>query len=752
MVQFAVATAVSIALSLAINALTAEESTQDETKAVLKSSYGFPLEKPFGKKVRLRNRNVFWGLPIQDEEEEQGKGASGGSAQTSYATFAVLGGWGKIKQITKIWVSSELVYEYDGNLASSVKKARDRKYFEDLEIYYGTKTQTPSPTIEAHEGVGNVTGYKNRFYLVFKRLEINPGNAYPTIDIEVESEEQSLPEVLDWVCKAAGLTDEQIEIDPVLNQFTEVNIELKQDGGTVGDFIKELQKTHFFFTIDTGSKIIFRDFYTPESLSIVKLNLDNIASTEDSNSVIDRYMAKLPDVLDLPSELQFEYISSDRNYDLGFQPAFRHDAQHQNDINIRTRQNLTDQEAHNIAWKTLGIFWSQSRRIEKIPLLPSSGKEMELGGLFSIPIDNVDHLFQVEKKEIGDNDLVEITGVKYDKVEPDFQLSTLTFVNIAIPEIATGSAIALDIPLIQDSDTEIGLYVGVTSPGTWKSGAIYVSNNGGNSYSKLTSFTGESTVGTVTQIPRPNNPNIIDYGSEIIVKIPNGGTLESITEADFYSLKNMGLFGNEIIAWQNAELITTSTYKLTNLFRGLRGTERYVNQHTIGEKFVLLKGTGARLIRVPGNVEDLSKTLLFKAVHSSQSLDQIIDETSLAITGESIKPYSPSNPEVLLDTSTFDLTIEWKLRTRTNGQWRDNVDIIHSDSDRSVIEILAGANVVLSKEVTGYEASYTFTAVEQITTLGGLQSELNFNLYQVSNIIGKGNVLEVRNWKPTKFI
>lgn len=760
--QFAIAAAVSIALNLAVAALTKTDE-KDETKALLKSSFGFPLEKPFGT-VRLRSRNVFWGLPIEDEESGGGKGGNRGSGN-SYATFAVMGGWGEIERVSKIYLDSELFFEYDGtNFTGAMQKARKRKGFDSVDIYYGTSGQNPCATIEKHEGVGNVPAFLGRFYLVFDRLEIRPGGSYPTVDIEVVSREKTLIETLSWACKQ-NLTVQQIEIDPTLNKYSEVNIDFAQDGGTIADFIQELQRVHFFFTIDTGDKIIFRDFDTPTTQPIVDLTLNNLGCSENNQEAIARYMQTIPDVLELPSELQFEYVSLEQNYDLGFQPAFRHDAQHQNEINIRVRQVLKDTEASNIAWRSLGIVWTQSRKLEQLSLLPSVGKNLQLGGLFTVPIEGIKHTFQLETKEIGDNDLVEISAVSYDKIEPNFILNNPTFPNAAAPEIPTGNAIALDIPLIQDSDTDIGIYVGVTSTENWKYGTIFVSDNNGNSYGKLTDFTGKSTVGTVlewvapggnpqdrahslTQIPQPNNPDIIDYGSEMIIHIPNGGIIESITEEDFLNLKQMGLFGNEIIAWQNAELTAPNTFKLTKLLRGLRGTERLINQHSTGEQFVLLKGTGARLIRVAGRgIEDLGKTLLFKAVHGGQSLDSIQNETSLTVTGEALKPYSPVNPEILHDTATDDLIISWTLRTRRYGAWRNGGDIIHSDTNQSILEILANdGTVVHTTEIFDYtEPSYTFTAAQQIQYIGSLQSELSFNIYQVSQFVGRGVPLEVRN-------
>jgi hypothetical protein len=735
--EVAIGVAVSVALNLAVAYLTKPDKQTEDNKVVLKSSFSFPLEKPFGK-VRLRSRNVFWGLPIEDEG---GGGKGGGNKEgASFTTFAVMGGWGEIDRVTKIYLDSELFFEFDdGSFSDAVKRAKDRRNFESLEIYYGTDTQSPSGIIEQHEGIGNVPSYKKRFYVVFKRLEVRSGNSYPVVGLEVKAKEKSLPEVLSWVC-GQNLTPQQIEIDPALNRYTRISIDFPQDGGTIGSFIEELQKTRFFFTIDTGEKIIFRDFDTPTSRPIVDLGLDNLSCSENNQEAIERYLQTIPDVLELPSEVQLEYVARENNDDLGFQPAFRHDAQHQNQVSLRVREVLRDEEASNIAWRSLGIIWTQSKKLEKLFLLPSVGKSLELGNLFTIPIASIKHTFQIETKEIGDNDLIEISAVSYDRIEPNFIIDNPSYPNTPSLAIALGQVIALDIPLIQDLDTDLGIYVGVTSTGNWRYGAIFVSDNNGNSYSKLTDFTGKSTVGTVTQAPQPNNPDIIDYGSEIIIEIPNGGIIESIPEPDFLNLKQMGLFGNEIIAWQNAQLIAPNTFKLTKLLRGLRGTERLVDQHSVGEQFVLLKGTGARLIRVAGRgIEDLGKTLLFKAVHGGQSLDAIEDETSLIVTGNSLKPYSPVLPRVSRNPVTNDLIIEWTLRTRRYGGWHNGADVIHSDTDESVLEIQSDTGEILfTEQVLGFNPSYVLTASQQAAYFASTQLDVRFTVYQLSQFVGKG--------------
>lgn len=737
MAEFAIATAASIALSLAVSLLTAPNYKEDRRdRAILKSGYGFEIEKPFGK-VRLRSRNVIWGLPIRDEEEDSGKG-NRPQQTTSYATFAVMGGWGEIKRVHRIWFGNELIYNGDPIASQKTQEEAAKFRAEHLEIYYGTNTQMPSPTIEEREGVGNVNAYRNRFYLVFKDIEVNAGSGYPTVDIEVvESDDSPLDRILTWACTdAAGLENSQVQIDSTLNSYQNVNFVIPQDGSAISDSIEQLQKIYFFFSIDTGDAIIFRDYDTPKTLPEVELTLNDLACVPDNSQVIDRYNRILPDRLDLPSEIQIEYPSPARDYDLGLQTAYRHDALHQNQTNIRTEVLLSDERALNVAWRTLSLLYLQSNRIEQLRLLPSKGDSIVPGNLIKIPIDSILTAFQVDKKEIGDNDLIEISAVPYEEIIPNFTATSFAVINQDVSGIPFGQAIAIDIPLIEDGDADLGLYVGVTSEEKWQFGSIYYSEDNGNSYNKLTDFTGRVILGKVTQLPSVHDSSTIDYGSRIAVTLETyGKTLESLDYSAFLNEKNLGLFGNEIISWQNAQLVAPNTYHLTTLLRGLRGTEWAISQHSLNERFIVLKD----LKRISGNVAQIGKTFLFKAAHSGQSLDEITTPTSLTVTGESIKPYSPVNLEVI-PQSNQDLLISWNLRTRRYGVWREGVEVTLSDTNQSTLEILDNSNnVIRTEEIFSDNPSYLYTLALQVADFGTPQTSLNLRVYQINNLIGRGN-------------
>ena len=762
--ELAIATSVSLAINYGISYLSNQnEERKSDDDVIAKSSYGFSLEQPYGR-IRLNNRNLFW-APALEETEEEGKGR--GNSQTQYlATFAVIISWGSISAVNRIWFGKELVYNSSPNATAKTREESTKFFHNHLEIYYGSTSQAPSPTIEEYEGVGNVNSLKKVSYLVFKNYPQNV-KSFPTVDVEITrgdppvSSPAILPadtlssDSLEFIIRDLGskvnIQSPQLEFDSFMQHQLVNGTVFKQDGSSPNSFIEQLQKLYFFFPDDRGDKIVWKHQTTAESESIVTLTDDDLRAQEVGNSPIDPYEQIFVDQREIPSHLELEYLNPDLDYDLGNQPAWDQGAQHSKDEVIRTAVVLHDSAASNICWQLMGQLITQKRKFEKISLLPSLGQQIKIGQLVTIPVEGQNTLIQISQKDIGVNDLYEFSGVIYDRIQPDFEINNNYYPQSDVDSIPIGQVIPLDLPLIQDGDSDFGVYIAVQSSDNWKLGEIYLSSDLGSTYSKVAEFTGRSTTGIVTQLPDSNvDAKFIDYGSEIIVQLDNNKTLESLTDSNFYDLNNLGLFGSELIAWRDEELIGPNLYKLSHLLRGQRGTEWAINTHTQNERFVLLRGKGKKLIRLQGQQTDLGKTLFFKAVHAGSSLDEVTP-TAISITGEALRPYTPTNLTLTKYTATGDLKINWTLRTRRYGAMVNGTGITQVDSEKVFIEILdAQNNLVRSLETT--KSEYLYTAAEQISDRGSLQTELSFNIAQASTFIGSGRALEIRNLQPRIFI
>ncbi len=107
-------------------------------------------------------------------------------------------------------------------------------------------------------------------------------------------------------------------------------------------------------------------------------------------------------------------------------------------------------------------------------------------------------------------------------------------------------------------------------------------------------------------------------------------------------------------------------------------------------------------------------------------------------TGISQKPYQPVHITGSRDGSD-NLTIDWVRRTRIGGEWLDFIEVpLGEDEELYEVDILTGAGTVIRTiEVTAETALYTATQQESDFS-GMVQNPVDVNVYQLSNVVGRG--------------
>ena len=72
----------------------------------------------------------------------------------------------------------------------------------------------------------------------------------------------------------------------------------------------------------------------------------------------------------------------------------------------------------------------------------------------------------------------------------------------------------------------------------------------------------------------------------------------------------------------------------------------------------------------------------------------------------------------------------------SNG-WRDGVDIpLGEEAERYAVDILGSGNIIRTIEATMPQAVYS--ASDQITDFGSVQSQITVQISQISALVGKG--------------
>jgi hypothetical protein len=192
--------------------------------------------------------------------------------------------------------------------------------------------------------------------------------------------------------------------------------------------------------------------------------------------------------------------------------------------------------------------------------------------------------------------------------------------------------------------------------------------------------------------------------------------------------------GWELIQFSTATLVGANEYELTNLLRGQNGTEfAMVSSLPTGATVVFINSAlGALKMRQdeigvlksfrygPGNV-DFSDTRY-----------KDIDYTP---TGRPLVPFSPVH--LRQTKSGSDLILSWIRRSRLNADSWDGTVPLNEDFEKYEVDILNGGSVVRTIEVDN-ATQVTYTAAQQTTDFGSVQSSVDFEVYQISAVVGRG--------------
>lgn len=299
----------------------------------------------------------------------------------------------------------------------------------------------------------------------------------------------------------------------------------------------------------------------------------------------------------------------------------------------------------------------------------------------------------------------------------------------------------MNINMLRDADNDFNIYAAARASdtsATFRGAAVYVSRDAGASYTSIVSIPNASTMGeTTSALGNFYGGNVVDELNSVTVTLASG-TLSSITNAALLEGGNLCVIGDEILSFRDATLVSGTTYTLTGLLRGRRGSEYAMSGHASGERFVL--ASFSTLVRVPQELADWNVERLYKPVSAGSTL---AGTTQQAFTnaGTGLKPYAP----VHLGggrNAAGDITLAWTRRNRLYGDWRDSVDVPNSEaSEEYAVEIYDGAGYAsVVRTISGIASpTTTYTAAEQTTDFGSPQATVYFRVYQLSAIVGRGH-------------
>ena len=699
--------------------------------------------------------------------------AQGGKFAEQYLRFYY---GNQIQNIDPLLANTEPISNYSYGIPAG-KSDRDA-FFRSLGIDPNQTILTP--------------GYNRRAYVVAQRLPLEEFySRLPGFEAElVASQNCTVGQILGDIF---GLLYDRDRFDTTLVDNIPVDGFFLNTVEAAKNAVQSLQQAYFFDIVSSGRVIKFIPLNHPRN--IVNLSASDLAAHASGTQKPLDYEIGEEDITALPSQVKVTYIDKDLNYDQNEQSSSLEVRKNYNE-NITTlgfNIVMTGSQAATIADRAMFLAWVQYQKYKfSLPpayldlepsdlinnLFDESGNPIKLtqvrtGADFSLQCEGVRHdtsFFNfIRTLESGSvtvgvaqyNVAITTTGTPLSVADSvgntyikgtDYTITGNTITpksggaiaagtNLVISTTATPTQsdaelgtiidpgdtqlLVLDIPLINDTDADYTVYLVGSGGDNWSGASIYVSTDNSR-YTFATTIDTYSVYGS--------SLGTLGATGSVTVQV-NRSELESITESDLALGLNLALVGNEIIQFKTAQLTDVNTYLLSELTRGLRGTEAHRSSHAANERFVLLTGTNAVLGKIIAAPTDIGQTRYFKALSAGQSLDEVTPVTInyLAIAQ---RPYAPVNIAATKN-GVGDITITWQRRDR-HAALQTNNPPLSEDTEGYNLNILRTNNAVV-RSVTSSTSSYTYQATEQIADFNSLQTSITVQVAQVSTVVGNGS-------------
>lgn len=264
--------------------------------------------------------------------------------------------------------------------------------------------------------------------------------------------------------------------------------------------------------------------------------------------------------------------------------------------------------------------------------------------------------------------------------------------SIAAPDRRCGTTVALpfELPPIDDALAAAPRIV-VAAAGTgsgWRRAALLCSSDAGASWASAGETAYPAVLGTVRVPPGIGCAALVDRASVAEVVLANPDMV--LAHADAAALDagaNLAMLGDELLQFGRAEPLGDGRWRLSQLWRGRRGTDPAIGTQQPGDRFVLVTRDTLRQLE-PSPAIGTTVRLL------AQGVDDPVEgvPSAVLVGGISVLPPAPVQLRAVRRGSDTDL--RWVRRSRVGWAWRDAVDVpLGEESERYQLEIDDGVAV-----------------------------------------------------------
>jgi Putative phage tail protein len=604
--------------------------------ALQTSSYGSAIPKLFGT-VRVAG-TVIWATDLKQSRTNQSNGKGRGSTDVySYsASFAVaLSGRG-IADIGRIWA--------DGKLLRGA--AGDFKVETGFRFYTGDEGQALDPMIAAAEGIANTPAYRGIAFAVFENLQLGDyGNRIPSLSFEVIAD----PGGTSAGAVIAGLSD-AVSTDggPALGGLAATGDSVRGVAEVIAQAVPfSMVGLNARFGVGPTRAIASNDLGTAVDKVAPRYSVDRVAA------------ATIPDVVTLG------YNDVGRDYLIGSQRA-RRDGPSRREIRLELPAALDAAAAKSLTEARLTRLWAErTRATVTLPwrMLTVAPGDMvvasDLPGVWRVVrvtfenmVLRLDLVLRVPASAVA-----AAADAGRNRAQIDLPHGPTTLQVIDLPQLS-------DVP-----ETLANVVVAANGmSGGWRRAALMTSIDGGATYSDAGSTALPAIVGQTVTVLAAGATALVDRINSVEVQlVHNGLTLNDADDDALLAGANQAMIGDELIQFGRADPLGSGRWRLSDLWRGRRGTEWAAVSHPAGTSFTLVE-VGA-LAPLPARAIIPGVRVMATGVSDPVGVIAV----GPSDIGAAARPVSPAH--LSAQTAGADIGIAWVRRSREGWRWADGVDV-----------------------------------------------------------------------------
>jgi hypothetical protein len=633
------------------------------------ASYGEPLPLLFGA-MRVAG-TVIWSSGLIETATKSGGGKKSGGRTTTYsyaASFAVALASRRIVRAGRIWADGKLLRGAGGEVYAPVGAIR---------VHDGSEGQAVDPLISAAEGPGGTPAYRGTAYVVFEQMQLADfANRVPTITVEVIADDGAVGvgAVAAELSGAAGVTA-TAGSGAALAGFG-------WSGGPVRSALETLDALGPLLAVDDGATMTLGGS-GGGALSATTALVGDSGGTE---------AARRETVDSLPGAVSLGYADPARDYQAGLQRAWRGSGSAVEHRDVPAA--LSAAQAKQAAERMLADGWRA--RARRTVTLGWADLAVQPGDALTLP----------------DGSSWRVAGVTVEGLRPTADLELLRPPpRVALPPGSSGRAIIdvdapqgatvlhlLDLPPLSDgAPTTARLWLAAAGASAgWRRAELLASVDGGASYASV-GVSGGVTMGIATGVLGAGPCDRWDRRNTVEVELLGEAmALESRSAAAVLAGANAVLIGDEIVQFRTATATGPRRFRLSELLRGRRGTERAVAGHAVGDRVVMLDA--GDLVAYDAAASAVGGTLKFKAAGPADSVAAVVP-VDVTLVGRALGPPSPVHLRAVTD-GAGGVRFSWVRRSRAGFDWIDGPVPLGETAESYTVEILVGAAVVRATTVT----------------------------------------------------